>query len=151
MASLYPAIYLITLELKQSKIFPYFFFPGTIASLAAFATRIFTTVLAGILIASPVAGLRPMRAFLFTRTSFPIPGRVKEPVFLVSDTARAATSSIIPEAILFESLKFSCKMGHDLRFGHRFLSHFGPPVGWIIKLDSGSILERGLGSKRKSL
>jgi hypothetical protein len=41
----------------------YFFFPGTIASLAAFATRILTTVLAGILIVAPVAGLRPMRAF----------------------------------------------------------------------------------------
>ena len=48
MASLYPTIYPLTLELKQSKIFPYFL-PGTIASLAAFATRIFTTVLAGIL------------------------------------------------------------------------------------------------------
>jgi hypothetical protein len=42
--------------------------------LAAFATRILTTVFAGILIASPVAGLRPIRAFLFTRTSFPMPG-----------------------------------------------------------------------------
>jgi hypothetical protein len=41
MASLYPAIYLTTLELKQSKILPYFL-PGTIASLAAFATRILT-------------------------------------------------------------------------------------------------------------
>ena len=56
----------------------HFFLPGTIASLAAFA-RIFTTVLAGIFIASPVAGLRAMRAFLFTRTSFPIPGRGARP------------------------------------------------------------------------
>ena len=36
---------------------PYtYFFGGTIASLQALATRIFTTVLAGILICSPVAG-----------------------------------------------------------------------------------------------
>jgi hypothetical protein len=39
-----------------------------------------------------------MRAFLFTKTSFPIPGRVKEPVFLVSDTAGAATSSRIADS-----------------------------------------------------
>jgi len=68
-----PAIYLLTLELKQSKAIPSHFLPGTIASLAAFATLILTTVLAGIFIASPVAGLRPIRAFLFTKTSFPIP------------------------------------------------------------------------------
>ena len=55
---------------------PYFFAPR-IASLAAFATRNFTTRLAGILIASPVAGLRPMRAFRFTSTSLPTPGNVK--------------------------------------------------------------------------
>src|SRR5271157_2857154 len=79
----------------------YFLLPGTIASLAAFAILIFTTVLAGILIVAPVAGLRPMRAFLFTRTSFPIPGRVKDPVFLVSETASPATSSMImPEVFL---------------------------------------------------
>jgi hypothetical protein len=40
-----------------------FYFFGMMASLNAFAIRIFTTVLAGILISSPVAGLRPMRAF----------------------------------------------------------------------------------------
>ena len=38
------------------------------ASLAALATRNFTTRFAGILIASPVAGLRPMRAARFTST-----------------------------------------------------------------------------------
>ena len=41
------------------------------------ATRNFTTFLAAILIVSPVAGFRPMRAFRFTRTSLPNPGRVK--------------------------------------------------------------------------
>jgi hypothetical protein len=47
------------------------------ASLAALAIRIFTTVLDGILIASPVAGLRPIRDLGFNETSFPVPGRVK--------------------------------------------------------------------------
>ena len=38
---------------------------GRTASLSCLAMRAFTTVLAGILIASPVAGLRPMRALRF--------------------------------------------------------------------------------------
>ena len=38
---------------------------GSTASLSCFAIRALTTVLAGILIASPVAGLRPMRALRF--------------------------------------------------------------------------------------
>lgn len=54
--------------------FPYFFLEGKTESLAALATRNFTTCLAGILIASPVAGLRPIRAFRLTFTSFPRPG-----------------------------------------------------------------------------
>src|SRR6266850_2502177 len=54
----------------------YFFFaPGAMASLAALATRNFTTVLAAILIASPVAGFRPIRALRFDLTSRPMPGR----------------------------------------------------------------------------
>src|SRR5437667_1721915 len=51
-----------------------------IASLAAFATRNLTTFLAGILMVSPVAGLRPIRALRLTSTSLPRPGKVK--VFL---------------------------------------------------------------------
>src|SRR5580692_3669959 len=47
------------------------------ASLAALATRNFTTRLAGMLMGWPVAGLRPMRAARFTSTSLPRPGRVK--------------------------------------------------------------------------
>ena len=54
-----------------------YFFTPRMASFAFFETRNFTTRLAGILISSPVAGLRPMRAFRFTRTSFPTPGIVK--------------------------------------------------------------------------
>ena len=41
---------------------PPYFLPR-IESLAAFATRNFRTFLAGILMVSPVAGLRPVRAF----------------------------------------------------------------------------------------
>lgn len=58
------------------------FLPGTIAILAAFATRIFTRVLAGIFIASPIAGFRPIRAFLFSRTNFPISGKASPPLHL---------------------------------------------------------------------
>ena len=39
----------------------YFFLGGATASLNAFARRVFTTVLAGIWMASPVWGLRPVR------------------------------------------------------------------------------------------
>src|ERR1017187_8904747 len=58
---------------------PVYFVPR-MASLAALATRNFTTRLALIWIVSPVAGLRPMRGLRSTSTSLPRPGRVK--VFL---------------------------------------------------------------------
>ncbi|GIT04860.1 MAG: hypothetical protein CM1200mP29_02710 [Verrucomicrobiota bacterium] len=61
-----------------------------IASFAALATVNFTTVLAGMLIVSPVAGLRPMRALRFTSFSFPTPGNVKAPVDLVLEIAKSA-------------------------------------------------------------
>jgi hypothetical protein len=107
----------------------YFFFPGTIASLAAFAILIFTTVLAGIFIVAPVAGLRPMRAFLLARTSFPLPGRVKEPVFLVSEIASPATSPMIPEAVFFVSSNFPAKWDTICPLVMGFLAIFGPPFG----------------------
>ena len=47
------------------------------ASFAFFETRNFTTRFAGILISSPVAGFRPIRALRLTRTSLPTPGIVK--------------------------------------------------------------------------
>src|SRR6202163_5100150 len=68
----------------------YFFLGGTIESFTAFATRNFTTFLAGILIGSPVAGLRPIRALRSTRTRRPIPGITNIPFFLVSRTAISA-------------------------------------------------------------
>ena len=65
--------------------------PNKVAkSFTALATRNFTTFLAGILIASPVAGLRPMRALRSTRTRRPTPGKTATPLFLVSATASSA-------------------------------------------------------------
>src|SRR5512136_2644534 len=87
----------------------FYFFGGTMASLQALATRIFTTVLAGILICSPVAGLNPLRALRLERTSLPMPGRVKTPTFFVSAIASPATSSIISPASFFLSPNFSAK------------------------------------------
>src|SRR3972149_11635786 len=71
----------------------YFFLPPTTASLAALATRNFTTVLAAIFIASPVAGLRPIRALRLALTSRPMPGRTKTPFFFVSVRAVFDNSS----------------------------------------------------------
>jgi len=53
-----------------------YFFPR-MESLAILATRNFTTRLAGILIGSPVCGLRPMRALRLASTSLPTPGTTK--------------------------------------------------------------------------
>ena len=82
-------------------------FGGTMLSLAALATRNLTTVLAGILISSPVAGLRPLRALRLALTSLPIPGNVKAPAFFVCATAIEANSSMTSFAAFFERLNFS--------------------------------------------
>src|SRR4029453_19297500 len=50
-----------------------YFFGRTVA-FNCFAMRALTTVFAGILMASPVAGFLPMRAFRSSTTGFPIPG-----------------------------------------------------------------------------
>jgi hypothetical protein len=86
-----------------------YFLGGTIASLQALAIRIFTTVLAGILIGSPVAGFLPIRALRFTRTSLPIPGRVKAQTFLVSAIANAAISSMANREAFLERSNFFAK------------------------------------------
>src|SRR5579862_7870473 len=67
-----------------------------IASFADLATRNFTTDLALILIASPVCGFRPRRAFLSDFTSRPKPGITNEPCFLVSPMAVSARRSSNP-------------------------------------------------------
>src|ERR1039458_6379079 len=62
-----------------------------IASLAALATRNLTTRFAAILMVSPVAGFRPMRALQFTRTILPSPGIVKAFfAFLYANATRAS-------------------------------------------------------------
>src|SRR3984957_7048957 len=63
------------------------------ASLNAFAARKRTTVLALILIASPVAGLRPMRALRCAFTERPRPGITNLPAPFVSFTASLKNSS----------------------------------------------------------
>ena len=72
---------------------------GATASFISFLNHILIEFFAGILTDLLLAGFRPILAFLFTRTNFPIPGRGKESVSVVSETAGAATSSIIPEAV----------------------------------------------------
>src|SRR5580692_6174212 len=63
------------------------------ASLNAFAARSRTTVLALILIASPVAGLRPMRALRCAFTARPMPGITNLPALFDSFTASLNNSS----------------------------------------------------------
>src|ERR1700723_4443070 len=63
------------------------------ASLKAFAARKRTTVLALILMASPVAGLRPMRALRCALTARPMPGITNFPALLASFTANLKSSS----------------------------------------------------------
>src|SRR5271170_2199355 len=86
-----------------------YFFTGAIVSFATLATRNFTTVLALILIVSPVCGLRPSRALRSAFTSLPIPGMVNSPFFLVSFTAVSARNSRNPAVCLLVSSSFSAK------------------------------------------
>src|SRR5271165_3145209 len=84
-----------------------YFFTGAITSLAALATRNFTTVLALILMASPVCGLRPMRALRSAFTRRPMPGSTKTPFFLVSLIAVSASRSRKAAACLLVNSSFS--------------------------------------------
>src|ERR1700743_1501795 len=63
------------------------------ASLKAFAGRRRTTVFALILMASPVAGLRPMRALRCAFTARPMPGITNLPELFASFTASLNNSS----------------------------------------------------------
>src|SRR5262249_2593044 len=76
----------------------YFF--GAITSLTALATRNFTTVLAAILMGSPVWGFRPIRAFRFDFTNRPRPGMMNTPFFFVSFIAVSARRSRNAAALL---------------------------------------------------
>src|SRR5690348_5937379 len=72
------------------------------ASFNAFAARRRTTVFALILIASPVAGLRPMRALRCALTARPIPGMTNLPELLASFTASLNNSSKKAAVCFFE-------------------------------------------------
>src|SRR5689334_10504292 len=85
----------------------FFAFGGTIASFAAFATRNFTTFLAGILMDSPVSGLRPVRALRSTRTRRPMPGSTNTPFFFTSLMARLDRQSRKPRAALLLTSQLS--------------------------------------------
>src|SRR4029077_20357767 len=85
-----------------------YFLPST-ASFRLLARRNLQTRLAGILIGSPVCGLRPIRALRFASTSFPKPGRRNTPLFFASLEARLSVSSRIP------SLCFRVRLGFSAR------------------------------------
>src|ERR1043165_1942091 len=72
---------------------PKVYFFGSTVSFIPLPTRNFKVVLAGIWIVSPVAGLRPSRAFRSDLTSFPNPGRTNSPFDFTSRAARLAISS----------------------------------------------------------
>src|ERR1700693_1447917 len=84
-------------------------FLGAIASLAALATRNFTTVFALIWMGSPVCGLRPTRALRCAFTNRPRPGTTNTPFFLVSFTATSASCSRNPATVLLGSSVFSAR------------------------------------------
>src|ERR1041384_192237 len=83
------------------------YFLGAITSFTALATRNFTTVLAAILIGSPVCGLRPIRAFRLDFTRRPRPGITNTPFFLVSLIAVSARCSRNAAAVLLFVSSFS--------------------------------------------
>src|SRR5215469_6210089 len=84
-----------------------YFFGGAMVSLADLATRNFTTVLALILMAWPVWGLRPMRALRSAFTRRPMPGITNTPFFLVSLMAVSASRSRNAADCLLVSSSFS--------------------------------------------
>src|SRR5277367_1957146 len=95
--------------LRNAYLGNYFLAGGAIASLAALATRNFTTVLALIWIGSPVCGLRPTRAFRCAFTRRPSPGTTNTPFFFVSLMAVSARCSRNAAACLLLSSFFSAR------------------------------------------
>src|ERR1700761_2233897 len=88
---------------------PCYFRGGAMLSLAALATRNLTTVFALILMASPVCGLRPMRALRSAFFKRPMPGITKTPFFFVSLMAVSASRSRKAAACLLVSSSFSAR------------------------------------------
>ena len=87
-----------------------------------------------------------MRAFLLTRTSFPIPGRVKEPAFLVSDpdspdragpdACKAELAVAFPDGIL--PTHFDIFYGADRRTGPAGITVPGNAEDPVASRDPGT-------------
>ena len=109
-------------------------------SLAALATRNLTTVLALILMAAPVWGLRPMRALRSAFTRRPMPGITKTPFFFVSLMAVSASRSRKAADLLvgqFELLgQVPGKSGLGQSSCHVMFSFWASPrgagVAWVL-------------------
>ena len=89
-------------------------------SLATLATRNLTTVLALILIGSPVWGLRPMRALRSALTSLPMPGMVNSPFFLVSLTASLGQQFQACGGLLVGDFQLLRHCANERGLGHSF-------------------------------
>ena len=101
---------------------------GRTASLSCLTMRALTTVLAGILMGSPVAGLRPMRALRFCTTSFTIPGSTNSPERFSSFSHNVR--ELVEEFACLRSLHLEPfgEVRKQLRFAHPAgFSHRGPP------------------------
>src|SRR5580700_52350 len=99
------------------------------ASLNAFAARKRTTVLALILMASPVAGLRPMRALRCAFTARPIPGITNFPADFASFTARLNSSSKKETTCFFDT-----GLSLVLTFSVMYAMIFDLLIGFAIEL-----------------
>src|ERR1035437_7442133 len=108
-----------------------YFLVGAMTSLAALATRNFTTVLALILMAAPVWGLRPMRALRSAFTNRPLPGSTKTPFFLVSLMAASASRSrkAADSLLVISSFSASCRVRAVLVSPVAICSPYGRALG----------------------
>src|SRR5581483_4629137 len=119
------------------------YFLGAMTSFTAFATRNFTTVLAGILIGSPVCGLRPMRALRFDFTRRPSPGITNTPFFLVSLMAVSLRFSRNAAAVLL--LVSSCSAKWRTSWVFVMPAAMNPPSDFEFEFDSdGPVISRFL-------
>ena len=137
------------LQRAHPRILYIYFLGGTIASLNALAGLILTTVLAGIWISCPVAGFRPLRAFLLTRTDLPMPGSTKAPFFLVSAIASAVYSSI---RRLRPSSRFQIYQQNEQRFVPLSSTSSELPYSLLFKVKlfkQVSIYEKNVHKSRK--
>src|ERR1022692_1596426 len=94
------------------------FFGGTMASFAALAIRNFTTFLAAILMASPVAGLRPMRALRSTRTQPPYTRQHENAILLDLTDGRVRQRGEQALRDFLGNLALLCQCLDDLRLSH---------------------------------